>query len=688
LSIQSGELHVQTYRWIDIAGERMKPDVNVANQASAPRFFALAPLYNHLITRQVDIKFLTDNGTLRDAAISTVFTNVDIESWARRFLGDLDRFFVVSVPTDVDDQRKSDETLAKALDSRRAVISGITNQLQGVFEYPAGDAGPDSDYQKALQAARDALARLLHISLSTAYDISVIVQYDTLSCSDASDVPSSSYRQINFSNATTTATFAATKISFDADRSLVHFFGASADSERRNAISSSEDSRYSGAEPGTSGHAMSSGHATSDLHSAISPADALRVPVPLRTHPSLPVVREQTASPTFESPNGLAQLPLWSYKLAFAHELASQDTLGVTTEFNLLNQPFQQGTSPADTELFGALAQYMTVADTLWSVLGDKSNESTRYVNATKTFVDLATTIAENWHICSSQNISERVLDGGSIAQVSDTLGVRVTYSEDGQFVESVSLIRDQPQLESRNLWPEVEVLLPDGVDVPFLAQESDPSSLNVVCVPKNGVAVPVSARQSLQLTWGGLNVSALQNARSRMFVVRNEDLLYDPAHPDGSKKPTNPAFLLKTSHVTASSTVAPWIERHHPQDIGGENLQEALQNAIQTLFPSSGLVANTRATWKLDYSYELAGSDASLTDNSPYRARIPVVFYPDASMAGIAQALASAGQNWIDTYLPEFDEGAWILNVILYSGLESDAHPLFSADLFYPIKK
>ncbi|RUL62185.1 hypothetical protein EKH79_14940 [Dyella dinghuensis] len=666
----------------------MKPDNPFAGQATTPRFFALAPLYDHLVARQVDIKFLNDDGTLRDGGVATVFTNIDIELWARRFLGDLDRFFVVSAPADVDGQRKFDETFAKALDGRRTVISGITNQLQGVFDYSISGTDPDPDCQKALQAARDALARLLHISLSTAYDISVIVQYDTPSCSDASDVPSSSYSQVNFSNTATAATFAATKISFDSGRALVHFFATPTDSEYRNANSDSEDSRTSGAESATCAHAVSSGHAFSNLHSGASPPGTWRVPVPLRTHPSLPVFREQIASPTFDPPNGLEQLPLWSYKLALVHELASQDTLEITTEFNLLNQPLQHGTASAGTDLFSALAQYIAVADKLWSALGDKSNQSTCYVNATKTFVDLATAIAENWCICSPQNISDRVLNDGSIAQINETLSVRVTYSEDGQFVESVSLIRDQLQFESRNIWPDVEVLLPDGVNVPFLAQESVPSSLNVVYMPKNGMAVPAHARQSLQLTWGGLSVSAFQNARSRMFVVRNEDLLYDSSHPAGSKKSTNPAFLLKTSHVTASSAVAPWIERNHPQDIGGDNLQEALQNAIQTLFPTNGLVANTKATWKLEYSYELTGSDASLTDSSPYRARVPVVFYPNASMAGIAEALASAGQHWIDTYLPAFDKGAWLLNVTLYSGLDSNAHPLFSADLFYPIKR
>jgi hypothetical protein len=407
--------------------------------------------------------------------------------------------------------------------------------------------------------------------------------------------------------------------------------------------------------------------------------------VPLRTHPSPPVIGEQTASPTFDSPNDLERLSLWSYRLAFSHELASQDTLGITTEFNRLSQPLQQRASPTGVDLFSVIAQYMAVAEKLWMLLDDKSHEVTSFVNAAKTFVDLSVSIADRWSIRSPQNMSERVQGSNSVAEAIDNLGVRVTYSANGEFIESVSLIRDQSQLGPHNRWPEVEALLPDGVNVSFLVQQSDP--LNVVFVPKNGMAVPAYARQSLQLTWSGLNVSAFQNARSHLFVARNEDLLYDPSHPENAKQPTNPVFLLKTSQVTANSSVAPLIERNHPQDIGGATLQEALESAIGTLFPSNGLVENTRTTWRLDYSYELARSDASLRDNSPHRARVPVVFYPDASMAGIAQALADAGQNWIDTYLPEPDGGGWMLSVIMYSGLESDAHPLFSADLFYPLK-
>jgi hypothetical protein len=74
--------------------------------------------------------------------------------------------------------------------------------------------------------------------------------------------------------------------------------------------------------------------------------------------------------------------------------------------------------------------------------------------------------------------------------------------------------------------------------------------------------------------------------------------------------------------------------------------------------------------------------------DISLGRARVPVVLSPGGPLTGVVRALAEAGQRWIDTFQPAFDGGGWMLGVVLYSGLESAARPLFSADLFYRIKK
>jgi hypothetical protein len=540
-----------------------------------PQFFALAPLYDHLVTRQVDIRSLGDDGTLGDATVATIFTTIDVELWARRFLGDLDRFLAPTTSARIGGLLGLSAVLARVIESKRNVASGIVDQLQGVF------AGPLD--QEALQDARDTLAQLLDDSLIKGYDIPAMGS-----------------------------------------------FAEAADPEPP------------------------------------------RKPVPLRIHPAAPTIVEQTTSPTFDVPDELQQLSQWTYKLAFTHECARQDRVEVTTEFNLSSRLSRQSPSSIGVDLFNSLAQYMAVADKLWMLL-DKSP----HVNAVNTFADLVAAIAGHWTTRLPNNESDQVPDGGLLALSSHTFGLRVMYSENGQLIESVSLAQDPSQPGSGDRWPEVEVLLPDGLSVSFTAQPSDASSHTVGYLPESGIKPPAFARQTLQLSWNALGVSAFQNARGHLSVVRNEDLL--------AKLPTNPVFVLKTAGAPASSVV-PLIERSRPQEIAGANLQAALEGAIRTLFPPESLLANTRATWRMDYSYELARGDAPSGDYSPIRARVPVTLYPDGPLTGAAQVLAMAGEGWIDTFQPAFDGGCWMLSVTLHSALESDVSPLFTAELVYRI--
>ena len=66
-------------------------DTSVSEE-SQPRFFALAPLYKHLVTRpEVTIKPLKDDGSLGDPE-NISFQSIDTEVWARKFVEDFDRF--------------------------------------------------------------------------------------------------------------------------------------------------------------------------------------------------------------------------------------------------------------------------------------------------------------------------------------------------------------------------------------------------------------------------------------------------------------------------------------------------------------------------------------------------------------------------------------------------------------------
>ena len=549
---------------------------------SMPPFFALAPLYDRPVTHQVDIKSLGDDGTLGDTTLPTVFTSIDAELWARRFLGDLDRFLAPSAAARTKGLLGLSAVLAQVIDSKRTIASGIVGQLRGVMDYPVDEAEPDPLCQKGLQEARDALAELLNASLLRGYDTPVLGQGATAG-----------------------------------DPALV----------------------------------------------------------PLRIHPKPITIVEQTTSPSFDPAEVLKQLSQWSYRLAFAHECLPQDTVQITTEFNLSSRVSRPGPSSVGVDLFNMLAQYMAVADKLWTLL-DKAPD----VNAVKTFAGLVAAIAGHWTIRLQHDGETPVPDDSAVTQVSHVFALQVMYSENGKLIDRVSVTTDLPVSGAGDGWPEVEILLPDGTSVPLIEQPSDASGRIASYAPKNGMEAPAFAQQTLQLTWAGLEVSALQNASARLSVVRNENLRY-------TRLPTNPVFLLRTEEAVTNS-IAPWVERSHPQEISGVDLQAALEDAIQTLFPAGSLVAGTRATWQLDYSYELARGDAPQGDHSPMRARVPVTLYPDGPLSGAAQVLANAGEGWLSTFQPAFDGGRWIVSVTLHSALEPSARRLFTAELFYPIRK
>ncbi|HWX64796.1 MAG TPA: hypothetical protein VNZ27_00075 [Rhodanobacter sp.] len=692
-----------------IASVSLIPGVQFPSETPMPRFLALPPLYDHLVTRKLDIKGLNDDGTLNDVAVPTNFMAIDAEPWAQRFLSDLDRFLGGAMATILYTQTGLRDTLSGAIGDKYTIAGAIAEQLQGVFNYSAYTPAPDPNYQKGVVVARDALRQQLYVNLLKAYDTSVIAQYDTQSTTPWTGgvgVPTVSlFGQPRLADTGTAVTFAAAKTGFDPARAFVSFFATVADPERHSSVRGTLEYAYSHTEFDISQAGVPTGYEASNWLSFIPLQDkvakptalqntnpgALLAPVPLRTYPSLPAIREQAASPTYALPDSLAKLPLWTYKLTCTHEFAAQDSVNITADFNLA-KPLQMRAALLTADLFSALAQYVAVADQLWTLMGPLTvpgsniGATSPSVNAAKTFGDLVATIASSWHIRLPQQANSTAPEDSYIVGKSFAFDARVTYSENGLLIKSFSLTRQQDQPGPASSWPQVEVILPDGVGVPLQAQVPLTPSATMVYQPVPGTEVPAQNQQTFRLAWNDISVSAYQNARARMLAVRNEDLLYDPAHPDNPVLQTSPSFLLKTAEVSATSIVTPLIERDLPQEITGVDLNTALADAVQTLFPAASVLADTTASWGVFYAYELVRDLGS--QNNSLLSKLPVALYPNQPLAGAAGALAGAVQTWTDDNHPASAGGGWLFSVILYSGLESSARPLFSAELFYRIGK
>lgn len=682
-----------------IASVSLVPAVKFPDSAAMPRFFALAPLYDHLVTRQVEIKQLKDDGTLDTAGVATNFMAIDAEPWAQRFLSDMDRFLGGPMATELYSIDALRSTLTGAIGSKSTIADGISQQLQLVFDYSAYKTSPDPGYQKGLTVARDALKQQLYVSLLNAYDTSVVAQYDTESTtpwSKDTTPPVSLYGQARLTGTVTPVTFAASKTSFDPAKAFVSFFATVADPERHSWVRGTLDYAYSHAEFAITSSGVPTGYQASNWLSFLplqnqaakpealkktNPGDLL-APVPLRTYPLLPSIREQTADATYERPSGLSQLALWTYRLTCSHQFAAQDGVRIVTDFNLAPS-VQPRAAPPPVDLFSALAQYMAVADKLWTLLGAPAQQSPSdtFVNAAKTFADLAASIAGLWNLRLAQDESSRAPEDSYTVGASYAFNARVTYSEDGKSIESFSLTREQDQPGPSQTWPTVEVMVADGTYVPLKIRPPVTPGATTVYAPELGITIPAHDQQTFRLAWKDIGIAAFQNARARMLAVRNKDLLYDPDRPQNPVLPTSGAFLFKTAEVTATSIVTPLIERSAPQKITGDDLATALGDAIQTLFPSNGLLQNTTASWGVFYAYELAGGSSP---GESLVSKLPVALYPNQPLASAAQAMADAVQTWTRNHHPATRGGSWLFDVILYSGLETNTRPLFSAELSF----
>lgn len=669
------------------------PGVHFSPGNATPRFLALPPLYDHLVTRSgLGIKALNDDGTLGDAAVPTNFQAIDAEPWALRFLSDLDRFLGGSVATALYQNSALRPALTSAIDSKHAIAGGIADALQGVFDY-SSYSDPDPNYTKGVAAAREAMRQQLYVSLLKGYDTSVVAQYD-VQCATHLTSPSALYGQARLTDADAAVSFAAAKTGLDTDRAFVTFFATVADPARRSSIRGKLEYAYSHTEFDISSDHVPAGHTASDWLSFIPLQDkkakpeallntdpgALLAPIPLRTFPALPSIREQTAKPTYSAPDSLTQLPLWTYALTCTHEFAAQDSVDITADFNL-SAPLGMDAGLPMTDLFGALAQYMAVASKLWTLLNVFSDPAGSVtptsVNAAKTFAALAASVASNWSVRLAQDAGNVAPEDNFVAGASFEFDARVTYSADGQSIESFSLTRRQDQPGPGGTWPQVQAILPNGAAVTLQPQ----SVTGVTRVYTAEPAVPAQDQQTFRLAWGDINVSAYQNARARILALRNENLLYDPAHPDNPVLPTSPPFLLKTAEVSAGSIVTPLLERSGPQAIAGASLNAALTTALQTLFPAN-VVQNTTASWGVFYAYELAKDDQSQANS--LLGKLPVAFYPNQALGGVADALTAAVQTWTHNNQPASAGGGWLFDLILYSGLETSKKALFSAELYY----
>jgi len=662
--------------------------------AGLPRFFALKPLYSHLVSRPgVLICALKDDGIMdTEHPVPVNYQGIDVELWAERFLADFDRFLSGPYASAIYSKHPaSRDNLDAIITAKKELIPGIAAGLASVLDVQ------DTELAAGQDAAKNTLQQQLGVNLLKAYETSVAIQYDvkvdsawqnrgaTLRPANLYGVP-----ELESGDASSSVSIVASKAALDQAHSYLTLLTTVSNPSRHLNVSGNLGYPVSNLEfgivTGEEGYPDSEWLTFFPLQKGAEKPAALRktdpgnvtMPIPLRVFPSLPVVKGQSAIASDPEGKELGKLSLWNYELTYTAEHAAQDQVFITAEFNL-----RQTESPlsvlAAKDLFPPLAQYVTVADKLWTLLNglvDPASKTTsiQIENAVTTFRDLAGNIAANWSYSSGQQAHAR--NGDNLkADITCICESRVNYDSRGEFIESFTLVcADQPGPDGT--WPDVSC---SGFELVPSPVPGDPKTMNYV--PKEGVRIPALAWPTFTLRWKELNVSSVQNGRAKMWVERNQNLM------GGLNIPTAGEFLFKTDEVTAPGVVTPLLVFSNRVEIvpppGASGLEAALRNALDLLFPEAGRIAGQMATFGVFFGYELKANPQEPALN--LTSIVPIALYPDQPLNDdLATQLAQAVEKWKGRIKPGSEGVGWVFSLILYSAMETAKRPLLSIDQLY----
>jgi hypothetical protein len=254
-------------------------------------------------------------------------------------------------------------------------------------------------------------------------------------------------------------------------------------------------------------------------------------------------------------------------------------------------------------------------------------------------------------------------------------LSARLLYSDDGERIEALLLTRETDEPVSATSWPHADYQPSSGLSVELDNGAGD----GLVRLYAFEPAVPSEGERVIGLTWGGLNVTAAQNACAALAVVRNRGLGTGDASEDD--------LVYRTATVYASSVVTP--ANRWPQDMDISHLGDTVDAALAALFAAlfRDRQIGQRVMMELHYGYLLL-PQAEL-DTAP-RVYVPVGLYPSLSITlETAAQIAWTLSTWKDTHKPVATGGEWLFSLALLSQIDPHARqPLLNlARLVYRLR-
>jgi len=661
-----------------------------------PQYFALRPLDNALVARNgVSIKPLRFDGMLGAPELMD-FQGVDLETWAQRFLADVDLF--ISAPYAAQAyQTPKRQTLESVLGSKDVLAGSIAAGLDYILELKQPDPSrvqpPPRDWSSAVESLR----QMLLVSLTAGYNVDAVVQYDaTVSSPWTSEfakfsgpgkLPDDLQLRTTLSSAKTPLTTTPPD-----SPSYVNFLLSVA--EEGQTRTADLEIHYPINEVEFNIREIVDGYDASDWLTLVLNDDLpsqvqinlgrASVPLPVRSYPPLPTLLAQTAAATNPAPTDYTQALRWDYSLAYQHQSSAVDQIRLEIEFN--QTPLLTANEALDdVDLFAALAQYNSVAPQLWDILKrlpdyGKATDKTTIENAMATFASLVTTVATAWSSYWSSNVfvAQRMASArGPGPECYGFVQTLNTFDEPLKQDFYSTLYLERPVADGSVDWPVMSVLVGDKFESMGTGVET-PDGRRRYDFPEG---VKAFSLLTLEMRFAGLEIAKYQNASSQIQVVRNASL--------SDLALTRPAFVYQTQWFAFPSLVSPLLAWRDPFPIGMWTTDPAtnpLTSVFKRLFGDA--TDNRTISCAIRYGYELAtspGGDRIV----PY---LPVSFRPkftyDPVIAtGTVQQIITVVQTWFTEMQPVTTGGEWLIGLNLYSSVDGQMdRPLLELPVFSPI--
>lgn len=644
-----------------LSSVQISPTISLPHvTAKQPRCYALRPLSAALVSRAgVAIsRFDPADGKLHPDGTRD-YQGIDLEPWAQTFLSDVDLF--CSAPYATGAKRANALQLTRFLQGKEKLAGAISAGLDIVTE--SSGTVPDLARAQAVETLRQQLLG----SLLTGYGVDAIAQFD------GTIVSPWTTEYARLSGSATIAqdpvlgdlTVGSAKISLQSGTSYLSLIFETAQPERLrfaaptlsytinelefdiHPVESYESSRWLSfvlplrTAPGLS---IDFGHP--------------QIPLPLRGYPSMPVLVAHQARGA-DRPQTIQEATLWSYVFTYEHQSAAQETVGFALDLNVTGEGV--GDAVADDDLFARLAQYISVREAIWTLfaalpdVGDVGIPPP-LVEGIATYTKLVNDVVERWALHWDNS-------GAGLDVVAETREFTVTVNESAGNYVSLDLARIQGD---PMVWPAITCITPDGARVGLTPWP--PPAANDTNSQQYRFDTPVAAftRLRFELTFPGLPVSRYANARARVWVMRNTQLLDPPAPP------TRAPFIYRTPEVAFPNPAIPTLSYQRVFPIGpwtSDPGSNPLSHVFAALLPGgTGAVS-----FEILYGYELAPGPAdrhistylpvALLPNSPYT--------PDT----IGQVITCVSA-WQAQWNPTQTGGQWVFDLTYYSPLEQ-ARPL-----------